>query len=77
MKIGYLYQKDEKEVKKDLEKDIEVEVGISLSSLYDEINIYEINHPSNPEIVVALLKQNIMLILGKIEQEKDENKTKN
>lgn len=77
MKISYLYEKDEKEVKKDLEKGIEVELGVGLNSLYDEINIYEINHPSNPEIVVALLKQNIMILLGKIEQEKDENKTKN
>lgn len=75
MKVGYLYQKDEKEVKKDVEKNIDVSLGCDVGSIMDTIILHEINNPGNPNIVISLLKKELMLILGKAEigESKNEN----
>jgi hypothetical protein len=74
MQIGYLYQKNEKEVQKDIEKGAEVTIGIDCNSLLDKINILEIENISRTDIVVALLKQELMEILGKIIVQREEKK---
>ena len=66
MKQGYLYQKNESELKKDLSKNIEVTKGVDLSSILDTINIHEINYAGKPEVVLSLIKQEVMLYLDKI-----------
>ena len=70
MKYGYLYEKEEKEVKKDIEKGIEVYGGVDINSLLDTINLLEINNPSNPEITLSLIKKECMIYLGKLEEVK-------
>ena len=68
MRIGYIYyDKKEEEVKKDLSKGIEVNLGVDLVSLLDTINLQEINNAGNPSVVLALLKQEVMTLLGKIQ----------
>ena len=79
MIVGYLYKKTEAEVKKEVEKGVEVVMGVDVSSIIDTINLHEINNVGHPDIVLALLKQECMLILGKIkvEENKESGKDEN
>ena len=66
MEQGYLYRKTEEEIKKDVKEGKEVKAGVSCESILDTINIYEINNAGKPEMVISLLKQEVMIMLGKV-----------
>jgi len=74
MIVGQLYQKTEEEIKKDVVKGIIVSEGVDASSILDTINLHEINNAGKPEIVIALLKQEIMIILGKVTVDEEAEK---
>ena len=77
MLTGQLYQKKDKEIEEDLKKGIDVELGIEINSLMDTITLHEINYPNEPNIIISLLKKEIMLLLGKLEIKENDNKTTN
>ena len=41
MRIGYLYEKNEKELQQDIKKGSIVALGVDVGSLLDTINIYD------------------------------------
>jgi hypothetical protein len=68
MITGYLYQKTEKEVKKDIENKIIVSAGVDVNSILETITINEINFSNDPALVLAELKKECMIILGKVKE---------
>lgn len=71
MKIAYLYDKTEKELEKDIKDGKDVTIGADVSSILDTINALEVNNPSNPEVVLALIKKECLIVLGKVTEEKE------
>jgi hypothetical protein len=71
MKTGYLYEKTEEELKKDIKNNINVTLGIEVTSLLDTINFYEIKHNGESTQVLINLKYDLMLLLGKISENKE------
>jgi hypothetical protein len=77
MKLGYLYNKTEEEVKKDISKGVEVYQGIEINSLLNSINICEALFENDPNKVLAELKKQILIYQGKIEVQNEEDPKKN
>lgn len=69
---GYLYQKSEEELKKDITKGLNISTGVDVNSIMDTIIIHEINNPGKPEMVISLLKHEIMILLEKVTIEEEE-----
>jgi len=66
METGYIYQKTEEEIKKDVKEGKNIYVGVYVNSLMDTINLLEANNLT-PSQVVAELKKEILYHQGKIE----------
>ena len=71
MRTGLLYEYNEDKLKQDLDNDIPVSTGIDAGSLFDSISLYEIQSKGDSALALALLKQDLMIILGKIEVKKE------
>lgn len=69
MREGYIYNKTDAEVKSDVAKGLTVRKGVEVSSLLDSIIVREINFSGQPETVLASLKQDLMVLLGKMKIE--------
>lgn len=72
MKTGYLYHKTDKEIESDIKKNISITLGIDINSLLDTINFYEIKHNGDYQSTLINLKQDIMILLGKITENKED-----
>jgi len=67
MQIGILSSYDKKKVEAEISKGNQVMLGAELNTLLDEINLLEIQHGYDLSKVIAELKYNCMMALGKIE----------
>jgi len=66
MKTGLLYKPENKEkVKKELESGKAV-VGIDAESLYDQLNLMEIQTDCNYQRIILELKKELMVISGRL-----------
>jgi hypothetical protein len=64
---GYLYNKTNDEIKQDIKKGAVVSVGIDLNSLLDTILLNEINSRNDSALTIALLKQEVLFLMDKLE----------
>ena len=73
MITGMLYEFDEKKIRKDLDNGMSVSTGIDANSLLDTIIILEIEAEGNTTKVINTLKQNLMILLGRLKVEEKNN----
>lgn len=72
MKTGYLYNKTDEELQKDIKNGAEVSIGIDAHNLIDVITIKEIVNNNDANKVLAQLKQDLLVIIGKLTLNKQE-----
>lgn len=73
MRIGVLTNWEPEQIKKQIETGKTVNIGLELSSLYDELNFLEIKHAYNMVNVITELKINLLTLMGKIETKEGAN----
>jgi len=76
MKYGYIYEKDIKEIEKDIKKGESLYEGIYLVSLLSFIDILDIKHNRDSNKVLSELKKEILIASGKIEEKSKNEKSK-
>ena len=74
MQIGIIEQFDENKIKKMVETKTPFRYGIIVDSLLDEINVLEIKHQYQFNLILMDLKFQLMEFLGKVKIEKGEDK---
>jgi len=72
MKQGYLYEKTEAELDNDIRTGAKVVIGVDANNVLDTITTYEIMNENNANKVIAQIKQDLMVIVGKITINKKE-----
>lgn len=74
MNVGILTKYDEKKIEEMNKENKPVFLGFEVQSILDEINLLEVKYKGDAFRVLSKLKASVMIVLGKIQVPKEDEK---